>query len=343
MPTKFFKQQAEKKPVTRSIETHRHKVALLKPQVAPVKVPYMDYFITLASNTPLPIRVYRPDIEPPSSYPTVFYIPGSAFIARAPQFAYFICSLLAKVSRCQVILISHRLAPEHKFPAGLDDVYHLIKFFITVPVSFSKINHDKIAISGYSSRGNLATLVTLRVIKEKLPIYAQFLFSPLLDLSRSLCDYQEYEEKDTIIKKDFVEWFIELYKPNHVSLHDPKISPYWHNSKTLSPLPFTDITWGKHDRFYSDCEAFSQKLLFAGVNLRKTIIKNSNHAFWWHKPNVVEIVGKKLSLIFGNQPVPRPISIKSHYVKQTINKMKALSSQIEPKTKAPDIASYRLR
>ena len=185
----------------------------------------------------IPIRIYRPkNISAP--YPTLFYVPGTAFVAREIAFTGVICTHIAEQSNCQVIVINHRLAPEDQFPKGLDDAYNLLRFFVKAPKFLFKIDNTKMAIVGYSSGGNFAASMAMQGKEEGLLITRQILISPMLDLLRSLKDFKnDFEDKDTTITDEFVEWFLDLYLPEGINPQNPWLSPFWHKPKRLQGLP----------------------------------------------------------------------------------------------------------
>jgi acetyl esterase len=291
---------------TRSITEHRIKVNTAKPLSEPARVPHKDIQATLRTGTSIPIRLYRSQ-KMYASYPTIFYVPGTAFVAKEIAFTDVICSNIAEKSNCQVIVINHRLAPEDQFPHGLDDAYYLLKLIIKSPNSSFNIDKNKIAIIGYSSGGNFAASMSAFGKAEGLPIARQILISPLLDLSRSLKDFKEFEDKDTTINEPFVEWFLKLYLPEGINLKTPLLSPFWQEESELRGLPPTDIIFAENDRFRSDSEAYHAKLMQAGVNTYKMVVPGEDHSFLWYNGRVVADIGSRIKIAFGLELLPHPI------------------------------------
>lgn len=295
------------KGFNRSIEEHRVRLSAARPLKEAAAVSCKDVLIPLRRDVRIPIRIYRPkNITPP--YPTLFYVPGTAFVAKELAFTEVVCTHIAEKSSCQVIVINHRLAPENQFPKGLDDAYNLLRFIVKAPVSLFNIEKNKIAIVGYSSGGTFAASMAICGKDEGLPIARQILISPMVDLSRSLKDFKnDFENKDTAISDAFVEWFLGLYLPEGVDLKNPWLSPFWHKPKRFQGLPPTDIFFAEYDRFRSDAQAYYDKLTRAGVDINGFMVKGEDHSFLWYKLEIVEAIGLRIKTAFGLQPIPEYI------------------------------------
>lgn len=286
----------------RSIGQHRQIVQSLVSKKPPVTIPTYDcpWF-----------TVYNPLVgEGP--FPTLVYIPGNAFVASETSYTKFICSNIAHYARCQVIVIKHRLAPEFQFPAGYEDAYKLLCLLQSPKVAkFLKIDLKKMAIAGYSSGGNLAALMTIQAMKQKMPIAKQILISPVTDLSFSLKGFSEFENQDKTISSQFAAWFANLYVPECVNRKDPRLSPYWTDPKDLINMPSTDIIFGELDRFRSQSELYGKKLTDSGNKVCHFMFRNENHGFLWHNLEVVKTVAARLTLSFNTERLERPILNKA--------------------------------
>lgn len=268
-----------------------------------VKVILMPMSLLLKEANDLFIVIYRPNNLQNPPYPTLLHIRGTGFNAAARYYAYITCSHIAEKSGCQVIDLDHHLAPEYPFPRPFNDVYAAYKS-ILLRASFMQIDVSKIAISGYSSGGNLAALMTIQAKKDKLPVTLQILISPILDLSRSLKKYAKFENKDNF-PNPLVDWFIELYLQHKYSYSMPEISPFWAKCTNLPPTYFL---FGENDRFRSDNEIFYEKLNQLGLWVYKSIFKKENHLVFWQNIHVIEVISTQLKMGFNLTKIPRPLS-----------------------------------
>lgn len=290
----------------RSIIEHRERLYAAKPLAQPAEVFHFDILVPLKKDVKIPARIYRPNSHL-SKYPTIFYVPGTAFVAQETVFTEVICSHLAEKSKAQVIVINHRLAPEDQFPKGLNDAYGVLQFFLGTPESVFKIDQSRVVMIGYSSGGNFAASMAIRAKMRGIPIAKQILISPLTDLSRSLQDFKEkFEDKDTVITNAFVEWFLNLYLPEGMNHKNPWVSPFFHQENHLKGLPSTDIIFAEYDRFRSDAEGYYEKLKKADVSINRFMIENENHSFLWYKLEIIEKIGTAIQLGFGLQSIDRP-------------------------------------
>lgn len=271
----------------KSIIEHRKRVSQLQVSIKPLNVPFFDEIIKIGKKTSIPIRVYRPEAMG-EAFDTIFYLPGNAFVASETAYTELICSYLAEYSTCQVILVQHRLAPENRFPVGLNDAKAIVMGIIEKSLFFA--GKGNIAIAGYSSGGNFAASVTLACREKNLPVSQQILISPMLDLSRSQSEFKNYENKDTVITNEFIQWFLNLYLPKGINRQQPELSPFWEKGEKLKKLPVTDIFFGEHDRLRGDCEGYMRKLIEAEVKISRVMLENANHAFLWNNLNVITLI-----------------------------------------------------
>ncbi len=301
---------------TRSITEHRQLVALAKPLAAAAEDVFVeDVLIPVRDNCRLPVKRYLPkeedevQVDSTAGYPTLFYIPGTAFIAIETKFTNVICSHICSKTKCQIIVINHQLAPEAQFPAGYQDVYDTFKYFINKPRPHC-IDINRIAVAGYSSGGNFAALLALQAKQEDLPLAYQILISPIVDLSRSLTKYKEFENKDTVISEEFVSWFIDLYVPQKEksNLRAPQLSPFWSDPTRFKKLPKTDVIVAEYDRFRSDAEYYYMQLKTCGVDATRFEEKGENHSYLWYKLEVVEKISSLLRANFNAVSLTVPIS-----------------------------------
>lgn len=239
------------------------------------------------------IHLYRPEKPQFRGYKfhqnsklwsTILYIPGTAFVGREMAYTNVICGKLAEYSKCQVILLPHRLAPEYKFPAQHDDVSNSIDKLLHHSEKY-KIDKNNIVLAGYSTGGTLAASVASRFRKN---IRKLILISPLLDFSRSVKKYREYEQKDASLPKGFTRWFSNLYIPKEISKKNPKLSPLW--AHDLKHYPPTDIIFGEYDSYRGDSEEFINKLIDSGIQAKKIIFPSGDHSLLWENNTAIKQV-----------------------------------------------------
>ncbi|RJQ75668.1 alpha/beta hydrolase [Pseudonocardiaceae bacterium YIM PH 21723] len=124
------------------------------------------------------IRIYRPQSAEP--LPVLFYFYGGGFVAGSLRTSDSICRALAAMTPCIVASVDYRLAPEHPFPAALDDCYAAVKWVAEHGSEFGA-DSRRLAVAGDSSGGNLAASTALMSRDDDGPrISAQVLVYPPL-------------------------------------------------------------------------------------------------------------------------------------------------------------------
>lgn len=317
----------------RSIVDHRALMAAAVPMHEPAKnVRVEDLLVQVKDNNKIPVRRYlfskhsNDNAKRSNSYPTIFYVSGTGFVAHETKFTAVICSHLCVelvnlleeegYDGCQIYVIFHRLAPEDQFPAGYEDVRDVFKYFVKDMPSFYSIDTNRVAMIGYSSGGNYVIRTAIDAKTYGWPLARQILVSPFVDLSRSLNGFEDYEEKDTAISPELVEWFIELYVPEKFkfNLRHPGLSPFWNPVSAFKDLPQTTVMLATYDRFRRDAEYLLRKLVAAGVPTTRIEEEGENHAYLWYKLEVVKKMAVQLAETFKPGDVPHfmPKYMKVH-------------------------------
>jgi acetyl esterase/lipase len=298
---KSFYKSSYKKLLDR-IKKHRQKIAELTGTMGnSANVESLHLEITLTDGTHLPIVIYRPDTNWQGPYPTIFHIPGSGFNTLNPYFAHVTCSQLAEKSRCQVIVINHRLAPEYPFPYGQHDASEVFCTLMKSAVKL-RIEGGKVALSGYSSGGLFAASIANQAKKKGLDIRHVFLISPLVDLSGTIRQLDKANQ-DTGVKQSFVTSMKEYYLYLVKNLKDPKLSPFL--QETSINHPPTDIVCGENDRFLSDSVSYNHKLSENKIHVLLKLFPNEGHGAFWYNLDVIRFIAARTIELFHLFSIPK--------------------------------------
>ena len=112
----------------------------------------------VSGSVPIPVRVYRPALT--GDLPGLVYFHGGGFVICNLDTHDRVCRSLANASGCVVVSVDYRLAPDHKFPAAVDDAYAATVYVAEHAAEFG-IDPQRIAVAGDSAGGTLATVVSL--------------------------------------------------------------------------------------------------------------------------------------------------------------------------------------
>lgn len=215
----------------------------------------------------IPIRLYWPEGKGP--FPITVFYHGGGWTLNNLDTHDTICRSITRQAECLTVSVDFRLAPEHPFPAVIEDSYAALKW---VAENAASIRGDAkcIAVAGDSSGGNQAAVMTLLARDQGGPdIVYQVLIYPVVDYY--LPGTQSYEENATgySLSRDFMIWFWNNYLPPETDPKNPLISPL--QASDLSGLPPALIITAEFDPLRDEGEAYAARLRDAGilVNLRR--------------------------------------------------------------------------
>ena len=130
----------------------------------------------------IPFRIYTPVAASAEPLPCLIYFHGGAWIFGDLDTVDCMCRMLANESACRVISIDYRLAPEHRFPAGVEDAYAAIEW-VAANASTLGINPARIGVAGDSAGGNLAAVVCQNAKNKGPRLALQVLLCPVVDFA----------------------------------------------------------------------------------------------------------------------------------------------------------------
>jgi monoterpene epsilon-lactone hydrolase len=210
----------------------------------------------------------------------ILYLHGGAYTIGSPTTHRGLAGRIACAGRARVLLINYRLAPEHAFPAALDDA--LASYQWLIEKGFAP---EHLAIGGDSAGGGLtlATALALRDRQEKLPA-ALFLISPWTDLTFSGDSIRTRADRDPLLKINGEDWLVGAYTGNQSATH-PYISPLFADHHGLPP---TFIQVGSEEILYDDSSRLEAKLNAAGVKNQFEVWDGMWHVFQGFAPYVPE-------------------------------------------------------
>jgi acetyl esterase/lipase len=230
----------------------------------------------------VPGLVVAPDQAEP---PRVLYLHGGAFVFGS-AFGYRpLAGALALASGCGVLVADYRLAPEHPFPAALDDAHAPYRWMLE-----RGADPARLVLAGDSVGGGLALSLLLRLRDEGVPLPGgAALLCPSVDASLSWLAGLDTDDPD---RRAFVEVGrrgIDAYLAGHSSL-DPLVSPLLGD---LSGLPPLLIQGGTDDPLAGDARALHERAIDDGVEAELQLFPGDAHAFhlfWSFLPEAADAI-----------------------------------------------------
>ena len=223
----------------------------------------------------VPIRVYAS--EQGGIRPALIYFHGGGFVFGNLDTHDAACRAIAKESGAVVISVDYRLAPEHKFPAAVEDSYAAT---IWVRQNAAKLGIDPecISLGGDSAGGNLATVVAIRCRDAGGPALAsQVLIYPVTDVSSFDTDSHRDFAEGYFLTRAAMNWFTGHYVPSADLTRHPEVSPLL--APDVSGLPPALVITAEFDPLRDEGEAYAQRLRQAGVPVTVSRYPGMIHGF----------------------------------------------------------------
>ena len=233
---------------------------------------------------------------------TVLHMPGGGFVMGATQAHRLMAARLARAAEATVALVHYRLAPEHRFPAGLDDCFAAYRALLA-----DGVPHDTIILSGDSAGGGLALSTLLRIRDAGLPLpAAAVLLSPVADLSYAGDSRRRNAWADPILPNDERNVLAELYLGD-TATDDPLASPLFAD---LSGLPPLLIQVGSTEVLLDDALRVAAKVRRQGGECECEVWHEMPHDWmlWGMLPEAKKAMAKVAAFIDERTPAVRVVA-----------------------------------
>lgn len=225
----------------------------------------------------LKFRRYRPLGAADGALPTLIYYHGGGWVIGTIETHDSTCRRLANKSRCQVISIDYRLAPEHPFPTPTDDGLAAFRHIRDNAGQFGA-DAARLAVGGDSAGGNIAAVVcqACRETGEPMPAF-QMLIYPATDARRQTESHRLFGE-GYFLTKDLMDWFWQAYSPHGTDQTDIRLSPLL--ARDFKGLPPAFVLTAGYDPLRDEGRAYAERLIEAGVKTTYVNYPGTIHGFF---------------------------------------------------------------
>jgi len=207
----------------------------------------------------LRVRVYSPHGEPP--FPIVVWFHGGGWVVGTLDTYDAVCRRLAAAVPAVVVAVDYRLAPEHRFPAAVEDSYAATAWASRNAAELGGSQH-RLAVAGDSAGGNLAAVVALGARDRGGPaIGFQLLVYPVMDAAMDTASYREKADGYYLTAAG-MRWYWDHYLGGAEG-SSPDASPL--RAAFLAGLPPALVVTAEHDPLRDEGEAYAARLRAAGV------------------------------------------------------------------------------
>jgi len=221
--------------------------------------------------------VYTPAGAGSAALPCLIYYHGGGWVLGDIIGTDTICRAVANRTGCKIVSVEYRLAPEHKFPAPLDDCYAALEWVAASGGSI-RVDTGRLAVGGDSAGGNLAAAVALRARDEGGPaLRMQLLIYPVTNHDFDTASYQE-NGAGYLLTQDMMKWFWDHYLNSADEGKHAVVSPL--RADNLRGLPRAFVLTAEFDPLRDEGEAYAERLREAGVEVAHKRYEGQIHAFW---------------------------------------------------------------
>lgn len=231
----------------------------------------------------IPVRVYTPEGSGP--FPILVYFHGGGWVIGDLDAVHGPCTLLANRAHAVVVSVDYRLAPEHAFPAAVDDCYTATRW---VSDNAPLINGDpeRIAVGGDSAGGTLAAVMALMARDRGSPeIIFQLLIYPATDTKLETKSYRE-NGSDYFLTTELMQWFYAYYLTRDEDKVDWRVAPL--RVPDTSGLPPAFVITAEYDPLRDEGEAYAARLVESGNSVTTKRYLGQIHAFTANLAGVID-------------------------------------------------------
>ena len=232
--------------------------------------------VTINSGAhPLRLRIYRPDTA--SGHPLTLFFHGGGFTICSLDTHDAMCRQICARAQSVLVSVDYRLAPEHPFPAALDDCAAALAWAVDHAAAFGADGH-RLAVCGDSAGGNLAAVLALRARDRGGPaMAAQVLIYPVTDHYSSIRASYAERGAGCGLTGDEMRWFWDNYLPDTGLAGRDDVSPL--RAASLAGLPPAYVITAEYDVLRDEGQAYAAALAAAGVPAIARHYDTMNHGF----------------------------------------------------------------
>jgi acetyl esterase len=231
-------------------------------------------YVTGRSHS-VPADLYLPTVRDNSATMLVYFHFGGGVVG-SPLNCARLCAMISKYAGAPVMAVEYRLAPEFKFPGGLEDATAAYLWAVENAARFGAAV-GKAAVGGDSAGGNFAAVISqqMRAGRQPKPVF-QLLIYPGVDLTSETASMREFADAWPLTSET-LEYFVANYLPEGVDPTDPRLSPG--RTQDLSGLPPALVYTAGFDMLLDQGAAYAERLQQAGVKTTYAQFDTLPHGF----------------------------------------------------------------
>jgi acetyl esterase len=266
-------------PTAQPVATTRAAQAALRPDPAPARAPLArveDRRIPGPAGT-IPVRIYTPKVAPGRPLPVLVYFHGGGWVLGDLDGFDGLCCALTQRAECVTVSVDYRLAPEHPYPAAVEDCDAALAW---VAANAAALGGDpaRLVVGGDSAGGNLAAVCARHARDRGGPSIAlQLLIYPVTLQAAPPSASRLRLADGYFLTHALMEWFTALYIPDAARRAEADASPLL--AADLAGLPPAFVLTVEFDPLVDEGETYAQRLVAAGVPVRSRRYLGTIHGF----------------------------------------------------------------
>jgi acetyl esterase len=224
----------------------------------------------------LAYRLYSPADATDQPLPGFVFFHGGGMVAGSIETHDPIAAALAQTTGCRLVSVDYRLAPEHKFPAAIEDAIAATRW-VSEQAAALGINAARLLVGGDAAGATLAAVVCQEMLRSGGPaIAAQILICPVLDFEDTSPSREAFAE-DPLLDRLTLQADLADYLLQGADLADPRISPL--RATKFAGLPPAIVHTAEFDPMRDEGNAYAGKLIAAGVTVDHVCHEGMIHNF----------------------------------------------------------------
>jgi acetyl esterase len=224
----------------------------------------------------IPLRLYRGLGTPAGPLPVLVFYHGGGYVIGDLDTHDYVCRKLANVTRCAVIAVDYRLAPEHKFPAAVDDAAAALRWIVSEAASLN-IDPARVAVGGDSAGGNLSANMAHMARDGDVPaICFQLLLYPGTDMSMAQASYKK-DWTQYPLSIEAIRYFLKHYLGSDTDYTDWRAAPL--TAPNFRELADAFVLTAGHDPLADEGMEYARKLEANGVRVISVHMSDQMHGF----------------------------------------------------------------
>jgi acetyl esterase len=285
-------------PQMRALAKARNKRLAAEPPV----VGKIEDHVIAHDGCQVPVRIYHPPGGQGRRHPGYVHAHGGGFVVGDLDMADTVCATISRDAGAVVVSVDYRLAPEHKFPAGLDDMKAVTRWVARHGAEIG-IDTSRLAVGGDSAGGNLAAATAQALTAElKGALRFQVLVYPVTDLT---CAQPSFKDLGTgyPLTEARMRAYIGMYLSDPAQATDPRASPLL--APSLAGQPPAIVILAGLDPLVDEGRAYARRLAEAGIPAEVAEVPDHPHGFLgWTKDasascEMLSLIGRRLKAALG--------------------------------------------